>query len=228
MTRFVGVAALIPLALLSASPASTAAPRTRRATCYPRHHSRTIRLTRTVRVFGTTYSGDIRYMTYACDLRKQRTMALDRGVLAPDWTTLAVNGRYVAFYRRPLDKYAEPCGGNAEVVDVSAHRVLYASPTDETYGPVSSPTSDYVISTEALVLGPTGAMAYISGVQHGCGGSAPRPYHADYYILRVVGPNGVAELDRGPELARNSLALAADGRTLYWMNAGEVRSGSLS
>lgn len=84
----------------------------------------------------------------------------------------------------------------------------------------AGPTYDRVT---ALVLNRSGSAAWIAVNSHS---GAP---NEGAYELRAqrVGSGAAVELDSGADVAPGSLALSADGRTLYWRKAGTAQTAPM-
>ena len=153
-------------------------------------------------------SGQKRRVSYAC-LRRGPVRQLDRpsgGNYVRGW---ALAGRYVAFKRF---LYLSEFGSASEI------RVLDLS-TGETKV-AQNGVPDYTGDSHvlALVVKRNGSVAWTGVGDRGPDGSV--------WKVDATG-GGPQRLDAGPELDYDSLALAADRRSVIWRNGSEARSAPI-
>jgi hypothetical protein len=194
------------LALLAAVP-SEAGAREQSPKCYPRGADGIAAGTR-ARVFRVGTPGEVNVI-YACDLLTGRRTRIAEGDRFSDHHLFSVRlaGRVVAFVHssceRPLSAQI-PCFVRVRTLDVQTR----AARTSGELGGAG------VVD---LVVSPSGAAAWIE----------VGPGRPDERRVRALGANGqVAELDSGPAIEVQSLALAPDGR-LYWRNGPLTRTYAL-
>lgn len=209
MRAALGVVTLAAVLGLALAPASASAAKAKR-TCHPAH-STTLAATKSVRVFQTRgFSRDTKtHATYGCLLSAKhpyRFVVLD---FPMGFQRITIAGHFIA-YAAYSDCAADYCNPNAVMVqDLATGRRTFAEGTLVA-----------VAHVRDLVLRADGAVAWIQASYDDNGSVRPG-------LDVVAGGAGRTPvvLGSGEDVAPGSLALA--GRTVYWTQGGQPRSGTL-
>jgi hypothetical protein len=213
MTRALRATALCSAAVvaLAAAPVADAKPKPK-PTCTPKK-SKTVVANSQVRVYrrAVKVSGSTAKATFACLYSKPRPIRFPLDPDFPEESTfspIALSGHFVAFAG------VQPCAACADsatfiyVIDVKKHGFVATFLDDD--------GDDLGLGVKALVLKPNGSLAF-SLENNGAPVAIAKWEH---------GTANPVMLDKGPDIAMESLALA--GSTLYWMTAGVVKTAPLS
>jgi hypothetical protein len=136
--------------------------------------------------------------------------------------------RYFAWTNQTLAGPAsEPQLGGIELVDLLRRRTLVIAPVIGT-GPGVYPNRPYAgaVSLPSVAIGPHGELAWMGSADawYPPGASRPIPHFevwASYHHKNT-------KLDGGPDIARHSLRLSADGTVVTWQRAGQTKRAPVS
>lgn len=206
--KLVLATAVALLVVLAAAGPSAAREQSNR--CYPRGAEDIATGTR-ARLFRTE-DAEQDVVIYACDLLTgRRTLLADLAFDQDEgYRHIRFAGRVIAFARtscsgRTASPTEDPCSDTVETLDVHTRRRVGAG--------VSGVVEDIVVL-------PNGAAAWTE--------RAGAPDSPEPRSVKAISPEfATRELDAGPSVAPDSLALSAD-RRVYWRNGAEARAFKLA
>jgi hypothetical protein len=148
---------------------------------------------------------------YARDKPRQLNVFHDFNDYFGPW---ALAGRYVAFAYDIEEAAGAEANDEIKVRDLKTGRWLPGS-----FGTEGSAVGE--ASVAALVLKPNGSVAWIASYYK----DSVRRFQV--WALEKASDGEKRKLDEGKAVRPRSLALSANGKTVYWRNGGETRSEAL-